>query len=132
MSVPLVCLPDRGGDGGGIGGRAAGLILVRRSRGGTRTAEQLVKPLGVDLAAEKIGFNKDAAEKSHIGLDAGDGVLLKGAAKAGNGFLTAIAPRDEFAEKRIVIVGHGPALVDPVIQANARAAGNLTRNNCSR
>jgi len=85
----------------------------------------------VDLAAEKIVFNKDAAEKPHIGLDAGDGVLLKGAAKAGNGFLTAIAPGDEFSEKRIVIVRHGPALVDAVVQANARAAGNLARKNFS-
>src|SRR6202521_3659866 len=87
MSVPLVCMPDCSGDGGGIGGGASGLIFVCRRRGGTRTAEELIKPLGVDLAAEEIGFTKDAAEKTDVGFDAGDGVLLKGAAKAGNGFL---------------------------------------------
>src|SRR5258708_32098992 len=101
MSVRLVCLPDGGGDGGGIGGGVSGLIFVRRRRGGKRAAEQLVKPLGVDFAAEKIGFIKDAAEKTDVGLDAGDGVLLKCAAKAGNGFLAAITPADELTQKRI-------------------------------
>ena len=84
MSVPLACLPDGSGDGGGIRRGVSGLILVRRRRGGTRTAEQLVKPPGVHLAAQKIGFNKDTAEKPHIGLDAGDGVLLKGTARGRN------------------------------------------------
>src|SRR5258708_13636811 len=129
MSARLGWLPNGGGDSGGIGGGVSRLIFVRRRRGGKGTAEQLVKPLGVDFAAEKIGFIKDAAEKTDVGLDAGDGVLLKGAAKAGNGFLAAISPGDELAEKRIVIVGHGPGLVDGIVHSNARAAGNLARNN---
>ena len=85
----------------------------------------------MDLAAEKIGFIKDAAEKPSVGLDANDSVFLEGAPKASNGFLAAIAPGNELAEKRIVIVGYRPTLVDAVVQANARTAGNLTRNNCS-
>src|SRR5260370_1632902 len=125
MSVRLVCLPDGGGDGGGIGGGTSVRIFVRRRHSGARTAKHLVQPPGVDLAAEKIGFIKDTAEKTDVGLDTGDGVLLKGAAKAGNGFLATIAPGDELAKKRIVIVGHGPALVDAVVHSNARAAGNL-------
>src|SRR5947208_17050307 len=101
MSVPLACLPDGSGDGGGIRRGVSGLILVRRRRGGARTAEQLVKPPGVHLAAQKIGFNKDTAEKPHIGLDAGDGVLVKGTAKAAKGLLTAIAAGDECPDTRI-------------------------------
>ena len=85
----------------------------------------------MNLAAEKIGFIEDAAEKTYIDLDAGDGVLLEGAAKTGNGFLTAIAPGNELAEKRVVIVGHRPALVDAFIKANPRAAGDMARKNFS-
>src|SRR5260370_1734193 len=132
MSVRLVWLPDGSGDGGGIGGGASRLIFIARRRDGARAAKHFVEPLGVNLAAEKIGFIKDAAEKTDVGLDASDGVLLEGAAKAGNGFFAAIAPGDELTEKRIVIVGHGPALVDAVVHSNARAAGNLARNNFSR
>ena len=130
MSVPLVCLPHCSGDGRGIGGGASRLISVRR-HAGAWTAKQLVQPLGVDLATEKIGFIKDAAEKPSVGLDANDSVFLEGAPKASNGFLAAIAPGNELAEKRIVIVGYRPTLVDAVVQANARTAGNLARNNCS-
>ncbi len=75
MPVPLVCLPDRSGDGGGIEGGASGPILVRSRRGGTRTAEQLVKPFGVDLTAEKIGFIEDAAEKAHVRGEGGQWFL---------------------------------------------------------
>src|SRR5260370_17878552 len=35
-------------------------------------------------------------------------------------------------EKRLVIVGTGPALVDAVVHSNARAAGTLAGNNFSR
>src|SRR5260370_19035994 len=132
MLVPLVCLPDRSGYSGGIGSGVSWLILVRVRRGGARTAEQFVQPLGVDLAAEKIWFIKDAPEETGVGLDAGDGVLLEGTAKAGNGFLTAVAPGDELAEKRVVIAGHGPARIDAVGQANARTARKLTRKDFSR
>src|SRR5260370_25348472 len=110
MPVPLVCVPHCSGDSCGIGGGASGLIFIRRSRCGTRAMKQFVKPLGVNLAAEKIGFIKDAAEKTDVGLDAGGGVLLEGAPNAGNGFFAAIAPGDELAEKRLVIGGHGPVL----------------------
>src|SRR6266480_7070309 len=130
MSVPLVCLPHCGGDGRGIGSRPSRLTSVRR-HAGAWAAKQLVQPLGVDLAAEKIGFIKDAAEEPGVGLDANDSVFLEGAPKASNGFLAAIPPGNELAEKRIVIVGYRPTLVDAVVQANARTAGNLARNNCS-
>src|SRR2546423_13158952 len=132
MFVRLVGPPDGSGDGSGVGGGVCWPILVRGRRGGAWTTEQLIKPFGVNLAAEKIRFIEDAAEKTYIGLDAGDAVLLEGAAKTGNGFLTAIAPGNELAEKRVVIVWHGPAFVDPVVQANSRAAGNLARKNSSR
>src|SRR6266478_3589701 len=102
-----------------------------RRCGGKRTAQQFVQPLGMDLAAEKIWFNQNAAEKPDVGLDASDGVFIEGAAKAGNGFLTAIAPGNELAEKRVVIVGHGPALVDAFINANPRAGGDVARKNFS-
>src|SRR6266849_4902076 len=119
MPVPLVCLPDCSGDGGSIGRGACWPTFAGRRSGGTWTAEQLVQPLGVSLTAEKIGFNQNAAEKANVGLDASDGVLVEGAAKTGNSFLAAIAPGDELAEKRVVIVGHGPARVDAIVQANA-------------
>src|SRR5439155_155158 len=44
----------------------------------------------------------------------------------------AMAPGDKLAEKWIVIVGHGPAFIDAIVQADARAAGNLARKNFSR
>src|SRR2546426_6852280 len=134
MPVPLACLPDGSGDGGGIGiGRGAcGLNFAGRRGRGTWTAEQLVQPLGVSLTAEKIGFNQNATEKANVGLDASDGVLVEGAAKTGNSLLAAIAPGDELAEKRVVIVGHGPARVDAIVQANAGAARHVARKNFSR
>ena len=94
----LIGLPDGSSDGSGVGSGVSGPILVRKGRAGAWTTEQLIKPFGVNLAAEKIRFLEDAAEKTYIGLDAPDGVLLEGAAKTGNGFLTAIAPGNELAE----------------------------------
>src|SRR5258708_3801551 len=85
----------------------------------------------MDFTAQKIGFLQDAAEKPDVGLDASDGVFVEGAAKAGNGFLTAVAPGNELAEKRVVIVGHGPALVDAFIKANPLAGRELARKNFS-
>src|SRR5258708_39255382 len=131
MAVPLVSLPDCSGDGGAISNGTSVLIFLRGRRAGARRVEQLVQPSGVNLAAEKIGLTKDTAEKTHVGLDAGNGVLLEGAAKAGNRFLAAVAPGDEFAEKRVVIVGDGPAIVDAVVQADSRAAWNLAGRNFS-
>src|SRR5260370_8194190 len=131
MPVRLVRLPDRGGNGGGIGNGAYGLIFVGRRRGGARTTEQVGERLGVDGAAEKIGFGEDAAEKADVGLNAGNRVFLEGASQAGDGFLTAVAPSDELAEKRVVIVGHGPALVDAIVQADTRTARNAAGKNFS-
>ena len=62
MFIPLVALPDRGGDGGSVGGGTFRLIFVRDRFGGTRAAEQFVQPLGVNLAAQKIGFSQNALE----------------------------------------------------------------------
>src|SRR5260370_28239824 len=131
MSVSRVGLPDGRGDGRGIGSCACGVKLAGRRCGGKRTAQQFVEPLGMDLTTEKIWFNQDAAEKPDVGLDASDGVFVEGAAKAGNGFLTAIAPGNELAEKRVVVVGHGPALVDAFIKANPRAGASVARKTFS-
>src|SRR5258708_8067828 len=132
MAVPLVYLPDCSGDGCALHHGPSVPIFLRGRRAGARRVEQFVQPSGVNLAAEKIGLTKDTAEKTHVGLDAGDGALLEGAAKAGNRFLAAVAPGDEFAEKRVGIVGVGPTIVDAVVQADARAAWNLAGKNFSR
>jgi len=65
------------GNGGGIGNGAYRLVFVLRRRAGARTTEQFVQPFGVDLAAEKIWFRKNAAEKTGVGLDAGNRVFLR-------------------------------------------------------
>src|SRR5712664_4275167 len=85
----------------------------------------------MSLTSEKIGFNQDATEQGNVGLDAGDGVLVEGAGKPGNGLLPAIAPGNEFAEKGVVIVGHGPALAHALIKANPRAGRGVARKNFS-
>src|SRR4029077_2850079 len=125
-------LPKGSGDGSGVGSGVSWPILVRERRDRARTEQQFVKPLGMDFATEKLGFFEDTQEKAGVGLDARGGVFLEGAAKAGNGFLAAVAPGDEFAENRIVVVGHGPPFVHAIVQANARAARNAARKNLSR
>src|SRR5882724_9102947 len=127
----LAGLPNGSGDGSGVGNGVSWPIFVRGRCGGARTEQQFVKPLGMDFATEKIGFFEDTAEEAGVGLDAGGGVLLEGPAKAGNGFLAAVAPGDQLAEKRIVIVGHGPAFVDAIVQANAGTARNVAGKNFS-
>src|SRR5260370_8724857 len=108
MPVQLVRLPDRGGNGGGIGNGAYGLIFVRRRHGGARTTEQVVEPFGVDVAAERIGFGEDAAEKADVGLNAGNRVFLEGASQAGQGFLTAVAPNAQVARPPRLLIGPRP------------------------
>ena len=93
--------------------------------------EEFVEPLGVDVAAEEIGFGEEAAEEADIGLDAGDGGFLEGAAEAGDGFFAAIAPGDQLGEERVVVVGDGPAVVDAIVETNAGTGGNLTRQDFS-
>src|SRR5208282_6275885 len=102
MAVPLG-LPEGGGDCCGIGGAGSVGDIFRGGGCGRGALEQFVEPLGVDVAAEKIGFSENAAEEAGVGLDAGDGVLLKSAAETSDGFFTAIAPGDELAEERIVV-----------------------------
>ena len=93
--------------------------------------EEFVEPLGVDVAAEEIGFGEETAEEADIRFDSADGGLFEGAAEAGDGFFAAVAPSDEFGEERVVIVGNGPAVVDAVVEADARTGGNLARENFS-
>lgn len=131
-TVPLICVPD-GGDGGSVGGAVSRCSVVR-SRGcgwGRRTMEQFVEPFGVDFAAEEIGFGENAAEKTGVGFDAGDGILLESAAETSDGFFAAVAPSDEFAEKGIVVHGDGPAFVDAFIEADAGTAGGMAREYSS-
>src|SRR5258705_8423853 len=132
MFIRLIRLRDGGGDSGGIRNGTLARIVVRRGRGRKRPAEQLVEPPSVNFAAEKIWFKQDAAEKADVGFDAGNGVLVEGAAKSGDGFLAAIAPGDEFAEKRIVVVGNCPAVINAFVQPDSRTAENVTRKNFPR
>src|SRR4029077_12245393 len=120
-----------GGDcrGGGSGAFARSFVRGRR---GARTEKQFIQPPGVNLTAKKIRFYKDAPEKSGVGFDTGDGVLLERAAQSRNGFLAAIAPGDQLAQQRIVIIGDRPALVDAVVHSNARPARNVARKYFSR
>src|SRR5260370_37458550 len=131
MSARLVRLPDGSGDGGGISRGACGLNFAARRHGRSWTAQQFVQPLGVNLTTEKIRFDQNAAEQADVGLDASDGVLIEGAAKGGNRFLSAVAPGNELAEKGVVIVGYGPALVDAFIKANPRTRRGVARKNFS-
>src|SRR5207245_9702943 len=84
-----------------------------------------------NVTPKKIGVGEDAAEQANVGLDAGDGVFLEGAAETTDGFFTAVAPGYEFAKKQVVLVRHGPALVDSFIEANAGPAGCPPRKNSS-
>jgi len=93
--------------------------------------EEFVEPFGVDVALEKIGLAEQAAEEADVGFDSRDGGLFEGAAEAGDGFFAAVAPGDEFGEERIVVVGDSPAVVDAVVEADARAGRNLARENFS-
>src|SRR5713226_7106138 len=122
----LRCLPECGGDGGGVRGAALGMCC-----GAVFAREERIEPFGVDFAAEKIGFGEDAAKKAGVGFDAGDGVFVEGAAQAGDGFFAGVAPSDELAEQRIVFVGNGPAFVDAFVEANAGPAGRAARKNFS-
>ena len=77
--------------------------------------EEFIEPLGVDVAAEKVGFGEEAAEEADVGFDAGDGGFFESAAEASDCLFAAVAPGDEFCEERIVIVGDDPAVVDAVV-----------------
>ncbi len=78
-----------------------------------------------------LASDEDAAEEAGVGLDAGDGVLVERAAKACDGFLAAVAPGDELAEERIVVVRNGPAFVNAFIETDAGAARSVARKNFS-
>src|SRR5258707_9040061 len=120
MFVRLIRLPDGGGDSGGIGSGTLARIVVRRSRGRKRPTEQLVEPASVNFAAEKIWFKQDAAKKADVGFDAGNGVLVEGAAKSGVGFLPAIPQAIGFAGRRFEVVGNCQAVLNPSFQPDSR------------
>src|SRR5712675_808560 len=94
--------------------------------------EELIEPCGMDFAAKKIGFGENAAEEAGVGLDAGYGVFVEGAAQARDGLFAGVAPGNEFAEEGIVFVRNGPAFVDAFVEANAGTAGCVSRKNFSR
>src|SRR5580658_650355 len=123
----LQALPVRSGNSSS--GLRAGL------RGGcrrTRSSQQLIEPLRVNLADEKFGLGKDAPEETHVGADAGDGVFIESAAESRDGFLSAFAPGNKFTEQRIVFNRNGPAAVNAFVKADTRAGGNASRNNFAR
>src|SRR6202011_4346817 len=91
--------------------------------------EEFVEPFGVNFSAKEIGLLENAAEQGNVGLDAGDRGFFQGAAKASDGFFAAVAPSDELGEERIVVIGNGPAFVDAIVEANARAAGDVAGEN---
>src|ERR1700730_19402987 len=115
-------------EGRGDGGRLCGVAFVSGDID-VLASEQFIEPVGVNFAAKKIGLGENAAEEAGIGLDAGDGVFLEGAAKTGDGFFAAVAPSDQLAEEGVVVVGHGPAFVDAIVETNAGGAGGLVRKN---
>src|ERR1700722_20715478 len=85
----------------------------------------------MDVALQKIGLGEKAAEEGDVSLDAADGGFFERATEAGDGFFAAVAPGDEFGKERVVVVGDGPAVVDAVVEANARPGGNLAREDFS-
>src|SRR5712672_579773 len=93
--------------------------------------EKLIEPCGMDFAAKKIGFGENAAEEASVGLDAGYSVFVECAAQARDGVFAGVSPGNEFAEQRIVFVGHGPAFVDTFVEANAGTTGRAARKNFS-
>src|SRR6266853_3137938 len=93
------------------------------------SGEELIEPFGMDFAAKEIRFGEDAAEEAGVGINAGDGVFVKGAAQARDGLFAGVAPGNEFAEEGIVFVGHGPAFIDTVVKPNAGTAGRAARQN---
>jgi len=106
--VPAFVLPSRFGLGSLGGAVARGLPQGRGNRGGVgpagvalrgrlRPAQQFIEPFGVNLGAKKIGLGQDAAKQRQIGLDAGGGIFVEGAAKASDALFAAVAPGDEFA-----------------------------------
>src|SRR5437773_9933487 len=86
----------------------------------------------MNLAAKKLGFPKNAPEKPCVCSNARDGVFIERPAQSRNGLFPAVAPGDEFAQQRVVIVGYGPAFVDALVKADSRAAWNLPGENFSR
>ena len=46
-----------------------------------RRAKEFIQPARMDFAAEEFRLSEDAPEEADIGFDAGDGILLKGAAE---------------------------------------------------
>src|SRR5207253_3651548 len=86
----------------------------------------------MNLAAKKLGFPKNAPEKPCVCSNARDGVFIERPEQSRNGLFPAVAPGDEFAQQRVVIVGYGPAFVDALVKADSRAAWNLPGENFSR
>src|SRR5215469_13560156 len=86
----------------------------------------------MNLTAKKLGFRKNPPEEAGVRSNAGDGVFIEPAAQSSNALFSAIAPGDEFAQQRIVVVGHGPAFVDAFVEANSRAARNAQGKNSPR
>jgi hypothetical protein len=60
--------------------------------------EEFIEPFRVNVAAEKVGFGEQAAEKTDVGLDSGDCGFFERTAKASDGFFAAVAPGDQLRE----------------------------------
>ena len=76
---------------------------------------------------KKFGLSQDAAEQTDVGANSGNGVFVQSTAQTRNGFFAAVSPGDKFAQQRIVVHRHGPALVDALVKANAGTGGALRR-----
>src|ERR1019366_3680353 len=134
-SVPSGFLPGAGGLGCG----SSGLRLVRGGveRGGERgdgdeigrglgrlpSLEEFVDEAGVQVGGAELGVLQNLAEEGEVGMDAANVVFAEGADHAGGGVVAGVGPDGEFGQQGIVFHGHGPAIVDAAIEADAGAEG---------
>ena len=94
-------------------------------------SQKLVKPSGVNLATQKLRFFENSAEQSGVRSNASNRIFVERAPQPRNGLFPAVAPSDEFAQQRVVVVRNGSTLVNSFVEADSRAAGSLAGKDFS-
>src|SRR5579863_400613 len=117
-------MPKRHGQCGGIRfSRSARAVLESYPDIALRRAEKIVQPARMDFALLEIACCEDAPEKLDVRLDAARIVFAEGPLEPRNRLGAVPAPCHQLAEHGIVFVGHRPAAINAVIQADPRPGG---------
>src|SRR5215510_7251530 len=80
--------------------------------------QQFIEPSHVNFAAQKFRFFQNAPEEACVRTNSRYRVLIERAAQPRNCFLSAVAPRDQFAQQRVVLVRHGPTFAIAFVDAD--------------